>query len=210
MELSTSERKLLTRAIHREPEAFSELYLQYRPSVLRHVYYIVGSPEEADDITSETFLRAWKAIGTFEDRGVSILAWLLRIAYNLSNQHFRRRKPTLSVKDVDGLLFDDHQPDVAAERALRLQAVSDALKTLPKIQRQVVMLRFMNDLDYDEIAAITGKSKGALRVIQHRAFQALRRHLAEPDLEAIGLTDLLPERASVPSSLRTLGEPTRP
>ena len=205
MELSTSERKLLSRAIHREPEAFSELYLQYRQSVLRHVYYLVGNLEEADDITSETFLRAWKAIERFEDRGISIQAWLLKIAYNLGNQHLRRRRPTVTVKDIDDVLFDDNAPEVAAERSMEMRALGRALLSLPAIQRKVVVLRFLNELRYEEIEAIVGKSNGALRVIQHRAFQALRQSLAESQLSSAVMEErLLAEASSEPAGKTTL------
>jgi RNA polymerase sigma-70 factor (ECF subfamily) len=188
MELSIDERRLIDRAVHREPEAFSELYLRYQPSVLRHIYYVVGDADEASDITSEAFLRAWKAIERFEDRGVSIRAWLVKIAYNLATRHVKRQRRSRAMSDLDMTMLQDEvalSPDEATEKSFELQNLHRAILALPTIQRKVIVLRSLNQMGYDEVGAIIGKSSGAVRVIQHRAIRALRGLLQESDFRAL-------------------------
>jgi len=209
MELSIEERRLIDRAVHREPEAFSELYLRYHPSVLRHIYYVVGDVEEASDITSEAFLRAWKAIERFEDRGVSIRAWLVKIAYNLATRHVKRQKRNRAMSDLDLTVLHDENsptPHEVTEKSFELQSLHWAILSLPTIQRKVIVLRSLNQLSYDEVASIIGKSSGAVRVIQHRAIRALRSLLEEADFWAIsgrvGETEALESSAKGAARLR--------
>jgi RNA polymerase sigma-70 factor (ECF subfamily) len=184
---SVDEKKLINRAIHREPEAFSDLYLKYQPFVLRHVHYLVGNRQEAEDITSETFLRAWNSIHRFEERGFSIRSWLLKIAYNLRNEHFRhlgRHSGHRDLADLEDEILDPDpriSPEWVIESVSQWEPIGKALQKLPKPQRQVIVLRFLGDLSYEEIHSIIGKSVGATRVIQHRALKALQKMLQPSD-----------------------------
>jgi RNA polymerase sigma-70 factor (ECF subfamily) len=209
MELSIDERRLIDRAVHREPEAFSELYVRYHPSVLRHIYYVVGDAEEASDITSEAFLRAWKAIEGFEDRGISIRAWLVKIAYNLATRHLKREKRARVMSDLDVTMLHDDQrpsPHEMAEKSFELQSLRWAILSLPAVQRKVIVLRSLNQLEYHEVGAIIGKSSGAVRVIQHRAIRALRAILEDADFKSLSgrvdETEVVEASANGPARLR--------
>jgi DNA-directed RNA polymerase specialized sigma24 family protein len=81
---TTEERLLVERATGRDAEAFGQLYDMHVVRVYRHIYYLVNSISEAEDLTAQTFLQAWEAMDRYEDRGVPFVSWLLRIAHNLA------------------------------------------------------------------------------------------------------------------------------
>ncbi len=177
--LKAYERELVDRAIRRDADAFGELYDMYVVRVYRHIYYLVGSVNEAEDLTAQTFLQAWEAIHRYENRGVPFISWLLRIAHNLAISHLRSRRESAQLHD--GLVDDDRHRD--PERVAELQAdeerVRRAILRLGDEQRQVIILRIVEGLDYREVASIIGKSVAAVRVIQHRALCALRKFFQE-------------------------------
>ncbi len=185
MPLSTEERKLISRAIHRDREAFAELYVQYHPAVLHRLLALVGNRQEADDLTSETFLRAWNAIHRFEDRGVSIQAWLFIIAQRLAVTYLVRRRRNVALDHVLLEVNPDDSPEQVAERAAEFAAVRRAMLALPHLQREVLVKRFLENLSYDEVVAGVGKPIGTVRVIQHRALRALRRLLLKDRLPQV-------------------------
>jgi RNA polymerase sigma-70 factor (ECF subfamily) len=174
MALSDYERKLLKRAVKGDRSAFSDFYLRYQPSIYLELHGIVGSKSEADDLTSETFLRAWNAIGRFEDRGFSIEAWLKRIARNLAFSYLKRRGRERTNEDLEGYFATGKLPAEHAESELEGEAVRAALRDLPDVQRKILTMRFYEDLSYREVAAAVGKQEGTIRVIQHRALRSLR------------------------------------
>jgi RNA polymerase sigma-70 factor (ECF subfamily) len=174
MAISPEERILIARAVKRDPEAFSQLYVRFYDQVLRRVSTIVRDRYEAEDITSEAFLRAWNAIPRFEVRDVSILAWFCTIAERLAVKHVKNRRSNVPVEDTIFDLSLEATPDVAYEREADAAMVKAALSELPSMQRQVVSMRFLDDLSYDELGLAVGKSVGTVRVIQHRALKALR------------------------------------
>src|SRR5687767_9357218 len=99
MAISPEERILIRRATDRDADAFATIYLRYYTPVLQKVTYLVNSRHEAEDIASETFLRAWNAIDRFEDRDVPILAWLLTIAQRVALKHLGKRRPSVSLDE---------------------------------------------------------------------------------------------------------------
>jgi RNA polymerase sigma-70 factor (ECF subfamily) len=169
------ERLLVERAIGRDAEAFGELYDMHVVRVYRHIYYLVNSVSEAEDLTAQTFLQAWEAVDRYEDRGVPFASWLLRIAHNLAISHLRSRREGNQLHD--GLMDQDsfRNPEKVTERQADEERVRQAILRLGNEQRQVIILRFVEDLEYREVAEIVGKSVAAVRVVQHRALCALRK-----------------------------------
>ncbi len=168
---------LVFRAIERDEEAFSELYDRHVVRVYRHLYYMVGNAAEAEDLTSQTFLRAWEAIPRYQVRGAPFVSWLLRIAHNLGVSHLRSRKESSQLHDgiVDEKMRID--PESSYMQTADGELVHAAILLLREEQRQVIILRFIEDLDYKEVAEIIGKSVAAIRVIQHRALNSLRKQM---------------------------------
>lgn len=168
---------LVIRAIERDQEAFGELYDRHVVRVYRHIYYMVGNAAEAEDLTAQTFLRAWEAIPRYQVRGAPFVSWLLRIAHNMGVSYLRSKRESSQLHDgiVDDKMRRD--PESAYEQTAEEELVREAIMKLRDEQRQVIILRFIEDLDYREVAEIIGKSVAAIRVIQHRALNALRKQM---------------------------------
>ena len=168
---------LVIRAIERDQEAFGELYDRHVVRVYRHIYYMVGNAAEAEDLTAQTFLRAWEAIPRYQVRGAPFVSWLLRIAHNMGVSYLRSKRESSQLHDgiVDDKMRRD--PESAYEQTAEEELVRAAILKLREEQRQVIILRFIEDLDYREVAEIIGKSVAAIRVIQHRALNALRKQM---------------------------------
>lgn len=169
------ERLLVERAISRNAEAFAELYDRHVVRVYRHIYYLVNDSREAEDLTAQTFLKAWEAIDRYKERGAPIVAWLLRIAHNLTISYLRSKRDhsILDEAFIDQKLH--RNPEDALAQSNDEESVRRAILNLREEQRQVIILRFVEELDYRQVAALIGKSVPAVRVIQHRALGNLRK-----------------------------------
>jgi RNA polymerase sigma-70 factor (ECF subfamily) len=168
---------IVLRAIQKDQDAFGELYDRHVVRVYRHLYYMVGNAAEAEDLTAQTFLRAWEAIPRYQVRGAPFVSWLLRIAHNLGVSHLRSKRESSQLHDgiVDDKMRRD--PESAYAQTADEELVREAILRLREEQRQVIILRFIEDLDYREVAEIIGKSVAAIRVIQHRALNSLRKQM---------------------------------
>ncbi|MDP9237975.1 MAG: sigma-70 family RNA polymerase sigma factor [Chloroflexota bacterium] len=172
---------LVLRAIEKDQEAFGELYDRHVVRVYRHIFYMVGNATEAEDLTAHAFMRAWEAIPRYQVRGAPFVSWLLRIAHNLGVSHLRSKRESTELHDgiVDSKAYRD--PEAAYERSAEEELVREAILKLRPEQRQVIVLRFIEDLEYSEVAEIMGKTVAAVRVIQHRALTALRKQMSLMD-----------------------------
>ena len=143
--------------------------------IYRHIYYMVNDAREAEDLTAQTFLKAWEAVDRYKERGAPFVAWLLRIAHNLTVSHLRAKRDHSELQDyyVDPKMT--RNPEQALEQNTDEEHVREAVLKLRAEQRQVIMLRFVEEMDYREVAAVIGKSVPAVRVIQHRALGNLRK-----------------------------------
>lgn len=176
----TDDKELVALAAKGDRDAFGALYERYTPKVFRHVYYLTNDPHTAEDLTAQTFLNALEAIHRYEDRGVSLLAWLLRIAYNLTINYKKVKKNGAhslpESLEVEGVEFS---PEASCEAKSDGERVWRVVKRLRGDQREVIVMRFIDGLSYPDIAQILGKSIGAVRVIQYRALCSLRRRLED-------------------------------
>ena len=173
------ERTLVQRAIARDREAFGALYDRHVVRVYRHIYYMVGNTAEAEDLTAQAFLQAWEAIERYEIRGAPFVSWLLRIAHNLAVSYLRSRREGAQLPDTLVDQGSQRNPEEAIHKQMEGERVREAISGLRDEQRQVIMLRFVEDLEYREVAEIVGKSVAAVRVIQHRALNALRKQMQQ-------------------------------
>ncbi len=171
------ERTLVDRAIKRDKEAYGALYDRHVVRVYRHIYYMLGNPAEAEDLTAQAFLQGWQAIERYQVRGAPFVSWLLRIAHNLGVSYLRSRKEASELPET----LVDHDrygsPEDTLQRHVETDRVREAIMRLRDEHRQVIILRFVEDLEYKEVAQIVGKSVAAVRVIQHRALNALRKQM---------------------------------
>ena len=164
---------LIEAAQRGDAEAFGALYDCYADRVHRHIFYRVGSRTDAEDLTQQTFLKAWRAMSRYTVTDVPFVAWLLTIAHNSVISHFRARRDTMPL-DLEG--FDPAAPGGPhdeVERRYDQVAVRRAIAQLKPDQQQVVALRYLEELDYRDVARLMGKSEANVRVILHRALKRL-------------------------------------
>lgn len=159
--------------------AFGELYERYALRVFRHAQFLTGDPVLAEDVTAQVFLKALEAIPRYESRGVPFVAWLLRITCNTVINHRKSAKnfghsQIPDTIEATGAFFS---PEHSCEIKVDGERVWHEVRRLPYEQRQVIVMRFIDDLGYPDIASVLGKSVGAVRVIQFRALASLRRML---------------------------------
>ncbi|WP_330290285.1 ECF subfamily RNA polymerase sigma factor, BldN family [Streptomyces sp. NBC_00576] len=172
---------LVERAQAGEADAFGRLYDQYSDTVYRYIYYRVGGKATAEDLTSETFLRALRRIGTFTWQGRDFGAWLVTIARNLVADHFKSSRFRLEV--TTGEMLDanevERSPEDSVLESLSNAALLDAVKRLNPQQQECVTLRFLQGLSVAETARVMGKNEGAIKTLQYRAVRTLARLLPE-------------------------------
>ncbi|MBD3248117.1 sigma-70 family RNA polymerase sigma factor [Candidatus Falkowbacteria bacterium] len=176
-----NDRKLFVKIKKKDKDSFVKAYDMYVEDIHRFVYFKVGSQEEANDITSKVFLKTWGYILKESlDRERSLRALIYKIARNTIIDHYREqsRKSESSIDASEGLsesLVDEKQ-DLA--KALEIDSDIEMIKkALPMIKdeyREVIIMHYINEMSFAEIADITGKSKGNVRVISYRALKALK------------------------------------
>jgi RNA polymerase sigma-70 factor (ECF subfamily) len=162
-------------ALRGDQAAFGDLVARYQTAVYNMAYRMLGDPTEAEDASQEVFVRAWNQLHTFQqERRFS--TWLLSIASHLCIDLLRRRKPTAPLDDVALYVeSNEPEPDEVALQSEQRDIVKKLLNTLPEKYRSVTVLRYYNDLSYDEIARMTGLTESAVKTQLHRA----RRMLAD-------------------------------
>jgi RNA polymerase sigma-70 factor, ECF subfamily len=164
--------------VSQDSNAFGELYDRFVERVYRYLYFRTGSHPEAEDLTEHVFLKAWEAIGRYRWQGRPFLAWLYRLAHNTHIDHVRSQKPTTSLNN-DQHPFELQSSAAAVElaRALDAELLAHALAQLTPDQRQVIVMKFIEGLDNEQIAQSMDKREGAIRALQMRALMSLRRVL---------------------------------
>jgi RNA polymerase sigma-70 factor (ECF subfamily) len=181
-----NEKELIERA-RVDPRAFGELYDTYYPKISGYVYRITGDYSLAGDITSETFLKAFLAMGSFKWKGISISSWFFRIATNELNQFFRRQRytprtmtdlgvPELIAWDNRHALGHESNETVARMDGLEeFEGVRRLLQTLPPVYQQVIALRYFEDLSIRDIGQILKKKEGTVKSLLSRGLDKLKK-----------------------------------
>jgi RNA polymerase sigma-70 factor (ECF subfamily) len=164
--------------------AFAALYDRYLDTVYRYVYYRVGSRQLAEDLTSETFLRALRRLSTFTWQGRDFAAWLVTIARNLVADHFKSSRFRLEITTADMVAAERREdvsegPESTVLRAWTNAALLEALKRLNPQQQECLVLRFLQGLSVAETARVMGKNEGAVKTLQYRAVRSLAALLPE-------------------------------
>jgi RNA polymerase sigma-70 factor (ECF subfamily) len=172
---------LVARAQQGDAEAFGELYDHYVTMVHRYVYHRVGDRSLAEDVTSETFVRALRRIDSLSFQGRDVGAWLITIARNLVLDHVKSSRYRLEVTTAE--MQDADEGTAGPEDAVIAQLTNAELlacvKRLSGEQQECIVLRFLHGLSVSETAAIMGKKDGAIKALQHRAVRRLAGMLPE-------------------------------
>jgi RNA polymerase sigma-70 factor (ECF subfamily) len=158
-----------------DASAFGELYERYRDAIYRFCLARTGTSHDAEDLTSDVFVKALQSIDRYQDRGLPFAAFLYRIARNAAIDRSRTLKQPFS---FDGLLVEPaSKQNVEAEAAFGVERsiLLGALARLKQEHRDVIVMRFIEGYAALEVAQILGKTEGAIRTLQHRALERLRK-----------------------------------
>jgi RNA polymerase sigma-70 factor (ECF subfamily) len=170
---------LLARAKAGESAAISVLYDTYQADVYRFLYYRVGEKRTAEDLTAEVFIKMIKALPNYRlQDNRPFRAWLMTITRNTAIDHHRRHKKEEHVALEESLTEAAESPETQVERSLTGSHLEKALLTLTLDQREAVILRILGEVPIAEVAQILNKSETAVKALQRRGLQSLRRTLA--------------------------------
>jgi len=156
---------------------FHELYQKYSQDVYRFAYWVCGNSQDAEDITSETFIRALTS--SDEIRSETVKGYLLTIAKNLAYKKSKREKRLVSL-DQESIESDSH-PAQVVEDQISVQTAMRFIQTLPEADRMALILRIEHNLPYEEIAAMLNISLSAAKVKAHRARIKLTEYVQEQE-----------------------------
>jgi RNA polymerase sigma-70 factor (ECF subfamily) len=162
-------------------QEFSELYRAHLRDVYSYAYYRVGNHHDAEDLTEQTFLQAYRHYerAQQESNGRPLRPWLIRIAHNLAANLYRdrARKPQTPIEDT-GMLSAVHTTEDLVEGRDELARILEGVKELPDDRREALIMRFALGMDNREIARTMGRSDGATKVLLHRAIKQLEEIVA--------------------------------
>ena len=174
-------RKLVERAQAGERDALEELYLIHFDRIYSYLHMTVGNRHDAEDLTTQTFLKMLESIGRFRWQSAPFSAWLFRIAHNLSMDHFRanrRWQPEEEVPEPPD--SEERSAEDEALQSIGRQSMMSLIDTLSPEQQQVLTLKFVFNFANGDVATILEKTEGAIKSLQHRALVSLQKQIA-PD-----------------------------
>lgn len=176
--------KLVFKAQNGDVDAFGDIYDLYVDRIYKYIYFRVDK-EDALDLTENVFLKVWENLNSYKKvKNKYFSSWLYRIAHNIVVDFYRFNKETVDISDLS--LADQkksNDPIVLTQHSLNQDVLKKALSKLNKRYRQIILLKFINDLDNKEISVIMKRSEGGLRILQFRALRALRRVLEDMNVK---------------------------
>jgi len=173
--LPTDDSALLERAREYDQAAIAEIYDRYSLRIYNYIYHRLGNVHLAEDLTATVFLRMLEAIRSSRAWQTSFSGRLYRIAHNLVVDHFRANRPGHEVPLDDQPLASDELPADLAERSVSREHLQTAINSLTQEQGMVITLKFVEGMSNAEVAALLGRSEGAIKSLQFRALAAMRR-----------------------------------
>jgi RNA polymerase sigma-70 factor, ECF subfamily len=175
-------RRLVERGQQGDREALEELYLIHFDRIYSYLHVSVGNRHDAEDLTTQTFLRMLESIKRFKFGSAPFSAWLFRIAHNLAMDHFRasrRWQPEEEVPEPRG--SEQPSAELGALQRIGEQSMLQMIEDLSPEQQQVLTLKFVFNFGNAEVATILGKTEGAVKSLQHRALVSLQKQLERKD-----------------------------
>jgi RNA polymerase sigma-70 factor, ECF subfamily len=177
-------RALVDRAQEGERAALEELYLIHFDRIYSYLHVSVGNRHDAEDLTTQTFLKMLESIGRFRWQSAPFSAWLFRIAHNLAMDHFRANRRWQPEEDVPEPEPDEvTSAETGALESIGRRSMLELIEDLSHEQQQVLTLKFVFNFANAEAATILGKTEGAIKSLQHRALVSLQKQLERRDRE---------------------------
>lgn len=168
-----------TEARRHKESILASLYDECYDKIAHYIFVRIGDRMEAQDLAGDVFLRALDSLDSYEERGVSMQAWLFKIAHNLVVDHLRKAEKRKTVPIDSMEIPGGENPEQVVETRLQFEKVAEALQQLTPAQREVISLRFFAGLTSAEAGKVLGKSSGAVREMQSSAIKALRKLVYE-------------------------------
>jgi RNA polymerase sigma-70 factor (ECF subfamily) len=174
-------RDLVARGQQGDREALEQLYLIHFDRIYSYLHVSVGNRHDAEDLTTQTFLKMLEKIGSFRWQSAPFSAWLFRIAHNLAMDHFRARRRWQPEEEVPEPPAHEAEPsaELEAMRTIGRESMLKLIEHLSTEQQQVLTLKFVFNLPNAEVAAILDKTQGAVKSLQHRALVSLQKQIDE-------------------------------
>ena len=177
--------------VKKDPDAFGKIYDTYAPKIYRFVFFKVSSKEEAQDITAEVFLKAWQYLLDEKGKDVRHLnALLYSIARNKVIDYYRSKatKDTVSLSpDIEDTMSEPAEQEKKMDIDIGSREIEKQLRSLKDEYREVLVMKYLDEMEAGEIASALGKTSGNVRVLLHRAMVSLRK-LIENNEQKIGST----------------------
>jgi RNA polymerase sigma-70 factor (ECF subfamily) len=173
-------RKLVERAQKGDRSALEELYLIHFDRIYSYLHVSVGNRHDAEDLTTQTFLKMLESIGRFRWQSAPFSAWLFRIAHNLAMDHFRARKRVQPEEEVpEPIGSEEPSAELEAMQSIGRESMLELIDKLSPEQQQVLTLKFVFNFPNADVAKILDKTEGAIKSLQHRALASLQKQLAQ-------------------------------
>lgn len=170
-----NEKKHIKQAQEGHHEAFSVIYSHYLPQIYRFVFLKTGNKATAEDLTHESFLSAWKNLKKYEDLNFPFSSWLYQIARNKIIDFYRTNKKNLQLDNIDESAIAIENNNSSLDSQIDIEKIKILIKQLKPDYQDILIMRFIDDLSCEEIAIAIKKSQGAVRLLQHRALNALKQ-----------------------------------
>ncbi|HST13707.1 MAG TPA: sigma-70 family RNA polymerase sigma factor [Gaiellaceae bacterium] len=171
-------RALVDQAQQGDRNALEELYLIHFDRIYGYLHVSVGNRHDAEDLTTQTFLKMLESIGKFRWQSAPFSAWLFRIAHNLAMDHFRASKRWQPEEEVPEPPPDEStSAEAGAFESIGQKSMLELIEDLSAEQQQVLTLKFVFNFANAEAATILGKTEGAIKSLQHRALVSLQKQL---------------------------------
>ena len=175
---TATEQSLLERAQRFEKEALAEIFDRYNPGVYRYAMKLLGDTDLARECMAETFSRFLNALRRGVGPNDYLQAYLYRIAHNWITDYYRSKPPPSLPLDHELRSDPAEEPPQMVADEMELQQVRSALALLTPDQRQVITLKYLEEWENEDIARALNKPVGAVKSLQHRAIESLRRLLS--------------------------------
>jgi RNA polymerase sigma-70 factor (ECF subfamily) len=175
-------RRLVDLAQKGDRAALEELYLIHFDRIYSYLHVTVGNRHDAEDLTTQTFLKMLESIGRFRWQSAPFSAWLFRIAHNLAMDHFRARRRWQPEEEVpEPIGSEEPSAELAAMQSIGRQSMLELIEKLSPEQQQVLTLKFVFNFPNADVAKILDKTEGAIKSLQHRALASLQKQIQSKD-----------------------------
>lgn len=173
----TQDSELLARAQAGNKNAFGDLYEKYLDDIYQYIFYRVSNRQDAEDLTEVSFLKAWQALSTNPPQAVTFRLWMYRIAHNTVIDHYRTRDQLLSLDEAHEVRSGEARPESTVVQNEQNAWLKNAIGELKEEHQHILLCRFVIGLSHAETAVVMERSEGAVRILQLRAIEALRKIL---------------------------------